>query len=730
MKKLAIFLTAIVCMASVILLAQSHVSAQLDILIPGDDGSANVINLVPPVAEPFNNNTGSVNFSEFAEIWITNEGDMDNVPDLYASFIGVGFNDTINIHDQDLNKTSNVTFDSINVTRSIIIGNGTDFTHELDVHGHVEFEHMADFDGDHGVEIDTDAAGFGDVKALFIDYDTGAIVAEQDEEVIFLNIDQFEALGGAVTGLLIVSTEGLANVTGLQVGVEINPIFQLSGIFENMDSALNNSNNVLTAFTTAGDDIDIFVEDDDTVTIGNDVRFSQMEWILNRSAGGAGIKPQFWHSTGVNTWSLFAPADGTSGLRDSGVIIWELSDIFDWEVGLNSEFLIRINRTQNNIPTTPIESFVQIAVAEEFFWDKDGDLSINSLTVVQDIDIADDTDLAATIPISLEGSVDATTIVWDFDIANTWNANQTYTDSINVTEQIEAGGVNLYRSNNLTIHDLGEIVFNQGGGSFVSIIRHTVSTLIFESSTIVLAGQVLRLGDGTEPLVRLNFDTSGTDGQIDYQSSDQVYAFGASGFGSVSFLTYFYIEAFNKNINRTSDISGNILETTADYTSTIDDYIINADNVSVNTELLNISGNFNVNGNMTSNAKCGTHFQVVVNEAGAHAVGQIWRIGNSIARDGRSMVCDGIIDGMIVSWDADPTTDTEVVTLRIDNSAQADCNVTVLSTEGNFGNRETVAGCSGITFTSLQQMTVSTTELAGGTSLTDGIAIIYGRNTF
>ncbi len=45
-----------------------------------------------PTVTTFDNNTGSVNLSEFAEIWLTNEGQMDNVPDLYSSFLDDGFN--------------------------------------------------------------------------------------------------------------------------------------------------------------------------------------------------------------------------------------------------------------------------------------------------------------------------------------------------------------------------------------------------------------------------------------------------------------------------------------------------------------------------------------------------------------------------------------------------------------------------------------------------------------
>lgn len=321
--------------------------------------------------------------SEAGKCVVVNAGETDLEFVVCASGAG------INIFDQDLNTTSNVTFDTVNVTGALAIGDDGDLTHELDVHGHSEFEHTATEDGDHTIEIDTDVGTFGDVKALFIDYDTGAIVDGQDEEIIFINLDQFAALGGEISGLQIVSTEGGGNVTGLEVGVQVHPILQLSGIFADMDSALNNTNDVLTQFTTDGDDIPIFAFDDDTVTIGNLVRFEEIEWILDTEAGGGGIKPVFYFSTGVGTWGEFTPADGTSGLRDSGIMIWEDSDIPTWTPGLDMEFLIRINRTQNNIPVVPVERLVQIASATEFFWNRDGEILVSAVNTTGNLTTGD-----------------------------------------------------------------------------------------------------------------------------------------------------------------------------------------------------------------------------------------------------------------------------------------------------------------------------------------------------
>lgn len=50
---------------------------------------------------------------------------------------------------------------------------------------------------DHAFEIDVNASGFGDVKALDIVYQTGALGAGSDEGVILVNIDESASTGGS-----------------------------------------------------------------------------------------------------------------------------------------------------------------------------------------------------------------------------------------------------------------------------------------------------------------------------------------------------------------------------------------------------------------------------------------------------------------------------------------------------------------------------------------------------
>ena len=276
----------------------------------------------------------------------------------------------------------------------------------------LDIVHTATSDDDHALEIDCDAAGFADVKALDIDYITGAIGAGSEESVILVNIDESAATGGDIVALEVLTTSGGADGTiGLLAGAEIAPIEQLSGVFADMDSALVNAANELTDFTTSGgaNEVTIFVADNDTVTIGNAAKFEEIEFLLAGFAS-KNVQPTFEFSTGVGTWTTFTPVDGTNGFLNNGVIAWLDADIPTWAVGTGSEYLIRITRTRNGAITSPIVDLCQIVEATLFYWDKSGDLLVNSISTVEGgtVDLYARVDGLSATPAIVKGSSNVT----------------------------------------------------------------------------------------------------------------------------------------------------------------------------------------------------------------------------------------------------------------------------------------------------------------------------------
>lgn len=249
----------------------------------------------------------------------------------------------------------------------------------------VHIVHTAGVDDDFAFDIRLDAAGFGDVKAIDIDYVTGAIAATDLATAFVVDFDGTGASAGIAVALEVVATRGgLDNIYGLLAGALVAPVLQLSGVFADADTALNKTVDVQAAWADGGaGNITVFVADNDTITIGDASKFSEIEFEVGTGASGGGVAPTFEYSTGVGTWQAFTPTDGTDGFRHTGVVAWLDSQVSSpaFVQGTGSKYRIRVTRTRNSLSTTPVIDEVQISADTEFSWDKDGNISINDLTV-------------------------------------------------------------------------------------------------------------------------------------------------------------------------------------------------------------------------------------------------------------------------------------------------------------------------------------------------------------
>jgi len=121
------------------------------------------------------------------------------------------------------------------------------------VSGALDVIHISTEDDDHALEIDLNADGHGDVKALDIDYITGAIALGDDEGVALINIDGIAATGGEVFGFEVLATESSALLRGLKVGVGIDPVHHDSGVFVNPTTGTDNTTDAASGTSTAVD---------------------------------------------------------------------------------------------------------------------------------------------------------------------------------------------------------------------------------------------------------------------------------------------------------------------------------------------------------------------------------------------------------------------------------------------------------------------------------------------
>ena len=243
--------------------------------------------------------------------------------------------------------------------------------------------HTAIQGDDHALEIIADAAGFGDVKALDIDYITGAIGPGTDEGVILINIDETLATGGEVFAIEVLTTTiGGEAVIAVKTGVGVDIISQDSGAFGNIDKVLNLAVDV-TALMAAGVDgnVTIFAADNDTLTVGHSTKYAELEAIIDTGAN-RNVQPTWEYSAVGSTWLPFTPTDGTNGFQNTGAMLWDSADLAGWVTfGATGEYQIRITRTRNNLNTVPIVDTMQVSNPTIYSWDKDGAVAIDTLKV-------------------------------------------------------------------------------------------------------------------------------------------------------------------------------------------------------------------------------------------------------------------------------------------------------------------------------------------------------------
>jgi YD repeat-containing protein len=249
----------------------------------------------------------------------------------------------------------------------------------MNVTGEVDLTHTATANDDHALELIVDAAGFGDVKAIDIAYDTGAVAAGEEEAVVLSNINQLDATGGTVVGHEILVTDGsLDAVYGQKAGAGVGPIEQASGGFANPTTGTNNtaSTDVPAMIDgSTGTSTTIFVADNDYIIIGAAAAFTEISFNIQTPGANPGIQPTFGYSTaGAGQFTTFSPVDGTNGFRNTGVVAWDAADLTSHTTNDDTgTYDIKITRTSNTVGSISLY-YAVTAATTTYSWDKDGNI--------------------------------------------------------------------------------------------------------------------------------------------------------------------------------------------------------------------------------------------------------------------------------------------------------------------------------------------------------------------
>jgi hypothetical protein len=379
---------------------------------------------------------------------------------------------------------------------------------EVWVDNSVRIQHTALKADDHALEIDIDAAGFGDVKALDIVYDTGALSSGEEEAVMLSSINQIDATGGSLIGHEILATDGgLGAIYGQKAGAGVGPIIQESGTFSNPTTGTNNttSTNVANMIDgSAGTSTTIFVADNDYIIIGAGAEFTEIEFIIQTSAGNPGIDPTFAYSTvGAGQFTAFTPVDGTNGFQSTGVVAWEAADLTGHTTNDDTgTYDIKITRTSNSKGNVSL-FYAKTAATVVYSWDKDGVITSSN---VSGTNTGDNTTATPTS----EGIVELATIA----------ETDTGTDTSRViTPAVLAGSALQTKVDGIeALADVTDTANVTAAGALMdSEVDADIKTLALPANTTISAFGATLVDDVDAPTARttLGVDAAGTDNSTD-----------------------------------------------------------------------------------------------------------------------------------------------------------------------------------------------------------------------
>jgi len=250
-----------------------------------------------------------------------------------------------------------------------------------------------------GLKVDTD--GSNAVSAIKVDFDATSFAASGDLATI-INVAINNT--GATLGDIHVLDVAVANPTGL-IEVEavathegVDPIAQYLGDPAVLAAAFTHDGayvDVTSEFSSAGSNVEIFSSSSDYIYIAAAAKWDEINVALSTNSSHS-ITPAFEYVTDAGSWVAFTPSDDTSGFTSPGTIRFSSENLTTWgvrtinevtgEAGADDYYWIRIQRTRAVLPTSPIESTIQVTtIGSKYKWGSHGDLEVKTLAITDGI---------------------------------------------------------------------------------------------------------------------------------------------------------------------------------------------------------------------------------------------------------------------------------------------------------------------------------------------------------
>ena len=247
----------------------------------------------------------------------------------------------------------------------------------------IEIQGVIGADGSDVFHLHANAGGYSNADAMQIFYETGDLQTGSGNQCMQISIDDSEATGGHVDGLLIETTNASsATKDAVHVGVGFDNALTVSGgsaIDPDYGYELSTGGTVATdrvtggagdgnAFLEAGNDLTIFDVVNDWILIGNDDTFEVLRVILSTVSSKDCDLEFYYTSDGAGTWSILPGVDdATQGFTKSGLIDWMApigwaeDDASPDGDAITEGYYLGIKRTYAfNIPVEPVEDYFKI----------------------------------------------------------------------------------------------------------------------------------------------------------------------------------------------------------------------------------------------------------------------------------------------------------------------------------------------------------------------------------
>lgn len=247
-------------------------------------------------------------------------------------------------------------------------------------------------DGPSEVEIKT----YGTQNPLHIINVLGPLADPDSAALAIVQVDESESTGGSVSMLQLLRTQaGDATVFGLDVGHGVTAIRQRRG---NHEAVEDDDSLKLNDTTSVGDDltpgvgaggVTAFASNGDTLYIRNSYlggKYDAVQIIVSTPASEPGVEWKWEYRKADGSWTEFVPVDGTHGLRNSGVVTWDVNAMPGWGTDPDMFRTVRATRQRAALTTAPVLDTVLLGYiysgVPDFRWDEEGNVNLNSLSLL------------------------------------------------------------------------------------------------------------------------------------------------------------------------------------------------------------------------------------------------------------------------------------------------------------------------------------------------------------